>query len=142
MIRRNITCKNKNIVTRLYKALVRPKLEFCVQAWRPYLRKDIDKIERVQHRATKMIEECKGLGYKDRLKVTGLTTSEDRRIRGDMIEVFKMLKGISKVDSSRWFCLADNSRTRGHRFKLVKCIPVGWGLEFGPPSLLRVVQDD
>ena len=121
MIKRNITCKNKNIVTRLYKALVRPKLEFCIQAWRPYLKKDIDKIERVQHRATKMIEECRGLGYEDRLKVTGLTTLEDRRVRGDMIEVFKMLKGISKVDSSRWFSLAENSRTRGHSYKLVKC---------------------
>ena len=121
MIKRNITCKNKNIVTRLYKALVRPKLEFCVQAWRPYLKKDIDKIERVQHRATKMIEECRGMGYEERLKFTGLTTLEDRRTRGDMIEVFKMLKGISKVDSSRWFRLAENSRTRGHSFKLVKC---------------------
>src|SRR6188508_1428497 len=70
MIKRNITCKNRNIVTRLYKALVRPKLEYCVQAWRPYLRKDIDKIERVQHRATKMIEGCRSLSYEERLKVT------------------------------------------------------------------------
>jgi hypothetical protein len=70
---RSITCKNKNIVTRLYKALVRPKLEYCVQAWRPYLKKDVCKIERVQHRATRMIEECKGLNYEERLKVTSLT---------------------------------------------------------------------
>ena len=89
MIKRNISCKNKNIITRLYKALVRPKLEYCVQAWCPYLRKEIDKIERVQHRATKMIEECKGLSYEERLKETGLTTLTDRRLRGDMIEVLK-----------------------------------------------------
>ena len=120
MIRRTITCKNKDIITRLYKALVRPKLEYCVQAWRPYLRKDIDKMERVQHRATKMIEECKGLCYEDRLKVTGLTTLEDRRERGDMIEVFKTLRGINKIDESSLFQLANNSRTRGHRFKLAK----------------------
>ena len=84
------------------------------------MQKDIDKIERVQHRATKMIDECKSLSYEDRLKITGLTTLEDRRTRGDMIEVFKILKGINKVDSSSWFQLANNSRTRGHRFKLVK----------------------
>jgi hypothetical protein len=120
MIRRTITCKNKDIITRLYKALVRPKLEYCVQAWRPYLRKDIDKMERVQHRATKMIEECKGLCYEDRLKATGLTTLEDRRERGDMIEVFKTLRGINKIDESSLFQLANNSRTRGHRFKLAK----------------------
>ena len=120
MIKRNITCKNRNIVTRLYKALVRPKLEYCVQAWRPYLRKDIDKMERVQHRATKMIEGCKSLSYEDRLKATGLMTLEDRRKRGDMIEVFKFLKDINKTDSGQWFHLANNVRTRGHRFKLVK----------------------
>ena len=97
MIRRSITCKNKYIVTRLYKALVRPKLEYCVQAWRPYLKKDVDKIERVQHRATRMIEECKGLSYEERLKVTGLTSLENRRTRGDMI-VFKTLKGINKIE--------------------------------------------
>ena len=120
MIKRNITCKNRNIVTRLYKALVRPKLEYCVQAWRPYLRKDIDKMERVQHRATKMIEGCKSLSYEDRLKATGLMTLEDRRKRGDMIEVFKFLKDINKTDSGQWFHLANNVRTRGHRLKLVK----------------------
>ena len=47
MIRRTISCKNKNIILRLYKALVRPKLEYCVQVWRPYLKKDIDKIESI-----------------------------------------------------------------------------------------------
>jgi ribonuclease P/MRP protein subunit RPP40 len=120
MIRRNITCKNKFIVTRLYKALVRPKLEYCVQAWRPYLRKDIHKIEQVQGRATRMIEECRGLGYEERLKVTGLTTLEKRRTRGDLIEVFKAVKGITKIDRSSLFTIANNSRTRGHRFKLVK----------------------
>ena len=120
MIKRNITCKNKNIVSKLYKALVRPKLEYCVQLWRPYLKKDIDKIEGVQHRATKMIKECAGLTYENRLKVAGLTTLEERRIRGDMIEVFKILKGINKCDRDNWFQLANNNRTRGHRFKLIK----------------------
>ena len=120
MIKRNITCKSKSIVTKLYKALVRPKLEYCVQAWRPYLRKDIDKIEGVQHRATKLIEGCRNLRYEDRLKATGLMTLEDRRNRGDMIEVFKILKGINKTDGGHWFHLATDSRTRGHSLKLVK----------------------
>ena len=98
MIRRSITCKSKDIIVRLYKALVRPKLEYCVQVWRPYLRRDIDNLEKVQHRATKMITECRGLNYERRLSMTGLTTLEDRRIRGDMIETFKILNGIDKVN--------------------------------------------
>ena len=120
MIKRSITCRKKNIVTKLYKALVRPKLEYCVQVWRPYLLKDIDKIERVQHRATKIIEECRGLCYEERLRVTGLMTLEDRRIRGDMIEVFKILKGVNKNDSGSWFQLVNNNRTRGHSLKIAK----------------------
>ena len=75
--------------------MVRPKLDYCVQAWRPYLKKDIEKLEKVQRRATKLISECRGLSYTDRLRVTGLTTLEQRRDRGDMIEVFKMLKGLN-----------------------------------------------
>ena len=77
-------------------------------------------MERVQRRATRMIDECKSYSYEDRLKFTGLSTLEARRIRGDMIEVFKILKGISNLDSASWFQLANNRRTRGHRLKLVK----------------------
>ena len=81
MIKRNIVSRDHKIVTKLYKALVRPKLEYCVQAWRPYLNKDVDKLERVQRRATKLIAECKKLSYKDRLEYIGLTTLEERRDR-------------------------------------------------------------
>ena len=120
LIRRTIKCKSKKIITQLYKALVRPKLEYCVQAWRPHLKKDIQAIERVQHRATKMIDEIKSLSYEERLASTGLTTLEERRTRGDLIEVFKIIKGLSKVDYHDFFRLAGNDRTRGHKYKLIK----------------------
>ena len=84
------------------------------------LKKDIEKIEKVQRRATKMISECSDLSYEDRLKFTGLSTLEARRNRGDLIEVFKVLKGFSKVDYKHFFQLADNSKTRGNKYKLVK----------------------
>jgi hypothetical protein len=120
IIRRHIKCKNKDILVRLYKSLVRPRLEFCVQAWCPYLRKDIDLMERVQHRATKMISGLKNLSYESRLEKTGLITLEKRRERGDLIEVFRLLKGFDNVDYQHFFQLVDGSRTRGHRFKIVK----------------------
>ena len=55
MIRRNITYKEKGLIVPLYKAIVRPHLEYCIQAWRPYLRKDIDMLKKVQRRTTKLI---------------------------------------------------------------------------------------
>src|SRR5881296_1328807 len=87
---------------------------------RPYLKKDIEKIEKVQRRATKMISECSKLSYEDRLKITGLSTLEDRRNRGDLIEVFKILRGFSKVDYRHYFQLVNSSKTRGNKYKLVK----------------------
>ena len=84
------------------------------------MNKDIDKIERVQRRATKMIYECRNLSYKDRLEHTGLTTLEERRDRGDMIEVFKLAKDITKIDKDKLLSFDMNTRTRGHPFKLKK----------------------
>ena len=46
MIRRNITYNEKSLIVPLYKAIVRPHLEYCIQAWSPYIRKDIDMLEK------------------------------------------------------------------------------------------------
>ena len=56
LIRRNIVYKEKELIIPLYKPIVRPHLEYCIQAWRPYRKKDIDMLERVQRRATKIIQ--------------------------------------------------------------------------------------
>ena len=82
IIRITITYKEKQLIVLLYKAIVRPHLEYCIQARRPYRKKDIDKLERVQRRATKMIPELRDLSYENRLLQCGLTTLETR-LRGD-----------------------------------------------------------
>ena len=120
LIRRNITYKGKKLIIPLYKAIVRPHLEYCIQAWRPYRKKDIDTLERIQRRATKMIPELRDLSYEERLKECGLTTLETRRLRGDQIEVFKILNGYENIDRNMFFSLKKDSRTRGHQVKLVK----------------------
>ena len=119
LIRRNITYKGKKLIIPLYKAIVRPHLEYCIQAWRPYRKKGIDTLERIQ-RATKMIPELRDLSYEERLKECGLTTLETRRLRGDQIEVFKILNGYENIDRNMFFSLKKDSRTRGHEVKLVK----------------------
>ena len=74
--RRNIVYKEKELIIPLYKTIVRPHLEYCIQAWRPYRKKDIDMLERVQRRATKMIQKLRNISYEMRLKECGLTTLE------------------------------------------------------------------
>jgi hypothetical protein len=103
LIKRTFISKEKNVLLNLYKALVRPHLEYCIQAWRPHLVKDINLIEKVQRRATRMIIECRGKTYDERLELLGLTTLETRRFRADMLEVFKILKGFEGIREDSFF---------------------------------------
>ena len=98
MIRRNITYKEKSLNVPLYKAIVRPHLEYCIQAWIPYLRKDIYMPATIHRRATKLIPGLRDLTYEERLKECGLTTLDTRRLR-----VFKILNGYENIDSNFFF---------------------------------------
>jgi hypothetical protein len=122
MIRRNIKLKSKEIIVALYKALVRPRLEYCIQAWNPNLVKDIELLESVQRRATRMINGLKNDSYAIRLKKSGLTTLVDRRNRGDLIQTFKIIKGIDKVDYKKWFTVDNSGQFRGHKFRIINSI--------------------
>lgn len=91
MIRRNITNRTAEGMLTLYKSLVRPILEYCIPIWRPYTKKDMDQIERVQKRFTKLINGCKDKKYEDRLMKLGVTTLQERQIRADLIQVYKIV---------------------------------------------------
>ena len=118
-VKRTLTFRDKNTVTMLHKALIRPILEYSNTAWRPTLAKDIEAIEKVQRRVTKMIPEIKDLPYQTRLRECRLPTLEHRRRRGDMIEAYKLTHelyqlappGIIKLASGR-------TATRGHPYKM------------------------
>ena len=109
--------KEKELITPLYKTIVRPHLEYCIQAWRPYRKKDIDMLERVQRRATKMIQKLRNISYEMRLKEC---EEETRRLRGDQIEVFKILKGYENIDRNIFLTVKEERRTRGHGVTLAK----------------------
>ena len=87
-------------------------MEYCIQARRSFRKKDIDKLERIQRRATKMIPVLRDFNYKSRLLQCGLTTLETRRLRGDQIEVFKIVNGYEDVERNMFFKLKEGSRTR------------------------------
>ena len=84
---------NKPMFLNLYVALVQPLLEYCVQVWSSYKRKHICLLEGVQRRATKLVPQLKKLNYDERLEFLGLKRLVDRRIRGDMIETYKIITG-------------------------------------------------
>ena len=67
-----------------------------------------------------MIPELRDLSDESRLLQCGLTTLETRRLRGDQIEVFKIVNGYEDVDRNMFFKLKEGSRTRGHKAALVK----------------------
>ena len=103
LIWRNVTYKDKKLSILLYKAILTPHLEYSIPAWRPYRKKYIDTLERVQRRATNIIPELRDLSYEERLKECGLTTLETRRLRGDQIEVFEILNGYKNMDRNMFF---------------------------------------
>ena len=102
-------------------ALVRPLLEYCVQVWSPHLRKYIKLIEGVQRRATRMVPELKHLTYEERLEKLKLTTLEERRARGDMIETYKIITGKEKVNPGKFFqMIPDREGPRARDKKIFK----------------------
>jgi len=112
MINRTMVHKTRYNMVALYSAFVRPHLEYSVHFCSPYLRKDVIKLEKVQHRATKLIRVLRNKSYEDRLAELNLFSLEKRRLRGDMIEVWKIISGHENLDRSYFFELQENSITR------------------------------
>jgi len=138
MVRR--TFRNMDIADfrLIYKVYIRPHLEFCIQAWSPHFVKDMEVLENVQRTATNLVAGLRKYSYPVRLqkggggefichisKMTynkiGITSLVERRVSGDMIEVYKLLTGKEQVDHKQFFTLADMPYDlTGHEKKLAK----------------------
>ena len=118
IIKRTFVIRDKNSLLTLYKSTVRPILEYGSPVWNPWKQKDIDKIERVQRRFTRLVEGCKGLTYIERLKKLNLPSLYFRRRRERIIQVYKIMHNLYDSDSSGFFKLSNKQSTRGHKWKL------------------------
>ena len=107
---RSLTYRNKDTWLKLYAIYVRPILEYSVQAWNPWLQKDINALEKVQRRAVRMTSGLQAKTYEEKLVECGMTTLEERRVRGDMIQTWKVLNRYDNVDEKLWFERVDTER--------------------------------
>ena len=124
IIKRNFAHITRNCFVILYKSLVRSYLEYANSVWYPKRKTDIDKLEQLEKRATKLLLELSSKPYSDRLKNLNLPTFKYRHYRGDMIELFKMIKGMYDPTCVPHFDFTelpeDSSGTRCNKYKLTQ----------------------
>ena len=118
VIRRTFTFMSKGIFSKLYKALVRSHLEYGNVVWSPYLKRQSIQIESVQRRATKLVPVCKEMNYAERLRYLNLYSLKGRRIRGDLIQMYKIFQDLDSIDKDI-IPLASYGRTRNQGNKLM-----------------------
>ncbi|GAB0185633.1 hypothetical protein GRJ2_001028600 [Grus japonensis] len=111
-IKRSVTSRSRDVILPLYSTLVRPYLKYHVQLPGSQYKKDMELLDRVQRRATKMIRGLEHLSYEDRLRELGLFSLEKRRLQRDLRAAFQCLKGAYRKAGEGLFTRSWSDRTR------------------------------
>nr|VZI45770.1 unnamed protein product [Spirometra erinaceieuropaei] len=119
LVKRAFSAFDEDCFAKVFRTFVRPQLEFAIQAWRPWTAKDLSILERVQRRATKLVAGQGSLPYATRLANLHLFPLSYRQLRGDLIQVFRIIRGQDcSLVPGDFFELATTTNLRGHPFKL------------------------
>ena len=109
---------NVNTFVSLYKTIVRSVLEYANCIWSPLLKRQSIDVENVQRRATKLLPITQNMSYLERLKFLKLPTLKYRRIRGDLIQLYKIINEIDNIDYRMFFNVSHVNFTRGDKYKI------------------------
>jgi hypothetical protein len=107
--------RDRHVFKQLYTSYVRPHLEYCSPAWSPWTAQDMDLLEKVQKKAVNQISGLHSTEYADKLEELGLESLRDRRLRTDMIQTYKIVKGKDDVDRDLWFRTCQDNSSRQTR---------------------------
>ena len=102
----------------LYKTIIRTGLEYGNCIWNPIFKRQSVLIENVQRRATKLLPSISHLSYADRLKFLQLPSLKYRRLRGDLIQLYKIVHNQYNVDANEFYTFSQITSTRGARLKI------------------------
>jgi hypothetical protein len=119
IIKRNFKDVDSCTFILLYKSFVRSFVEYAVPVWNPHKIGVIRDIEKIQKRATKNVQGCRLLSYRERPRYLNLPSLKYRRLRSDMIEVFKILNNFYSQSIAPDLPRNCSSTTRGNSFKLL-----------------------
>ena len=106
--------RNPRFLSSMFKLYVRPHMEYCVEMWNPMFRGDIDKMERVQNKMTRLLRDSHLRSPESRNNLLGITTHKIRRLRGDLINIYKY------IEKGQIFTLSEDGRTRGNDKKILR----------------------
>ena len=119
LIKRSFDYLDRNMFIKLYKAFVRPHLEYGNIIWHPIYKRQSIAIEKVQRRATKLLYECGNMSYIERLEYLNIYSLKGRRFRGDLIETYKIANKLIDIDFKGLFTLTHTDKTRNIEGKLI-----------------------